>query len=150
MRPGGTCRGGRLPIIWGGRIERRKNKNRESDGASIFDGFQWMERCNNQPKSGPIVRIHLGETERRAMAIGEDAMKSFWPSDLGQKNKKSEIRRGFRRPPIDNFTQQPTKSTRDRWGKNRRGRATVGERRGGGILSLRGRSSWEISDNRIK
>ena len=33
MRQGGTCRGGRLPIIWGGRIERRKNKNRESDGA---------------------------------------------------------------------------------------------------------------------
>ena len=80
-----------MPIIWGGRIERRKNKNRESDGASIFDGFQWMERCNNQPKSGPIVRIHLGETERRAMEIGEDAMKSFWPSDLGQKNKKAKF-----------------------------------------------------------
>jgi hypothetical protein len=39
------------------------------------------------------------------MAIGEDAIKSFWPSDLGQ--KKSEICRGIRRPPIDNCTQQP-------------------------------------------
>ncbi len=28
-RLGGTCGGGRLPVIWGGRIERRKNKNRE-------------------------------------------------------------------------------------------------------------------------
>ncbi len=26
MQQGGTCRGGRLPIIWGGQIERRKNK----------------------------------------------------------------------------------------------------------------------------
>ena len=66
----------------------KKKKNREGNGASDFDGSCWMGEHNNQPKSGPIVRIYLGETARRAMAIGEDAMKSFWPSDLRQKNKK--------------------------------------------------------------
>ena len=105
---------------------------------------------NNQPKSGPIVRIYLGETARRAMAIGEDAMKSFWPSDLRQKNKKSEIRHGFRQPPIDNFTQQPTKSTRDRWEKNRRGRATIGERRGVVFYRSGGGRGWRGDKNKIK
>ena len=123
------------------------NTNREGDGASDFDGSCWMGGRNNQPKSGRIVRINLGETARRAMAIGEDAIKSFWPSDLGQ--KKSEICRGIRRPPIDNCTQQPTKFTRDRWGRDRRGRATVGERRGGGILSLWGRLRWEGGGNKM-
>jgi hypothetical protein len=52
---------------------------------------------NNQPKSGRIVRIYLGETARRAMAIGEDAIKSFWPSDLGQKkNAKFVVALGGR------------------------------------------------------
>ena len=40
----------------------KKNKNREGDGASDFDGFCWMGGRNNQPKSGRIVRILLGET----------------------------------------------------------------------------------------
>ena len=128
---------------------RAEKKNREGDGASDFDGSCWMGGRNNQPKSGRIVGIYLGETARRAMAIGEDAIKSFWPSDLGQRNKKSEIRRGFRRPPIDNCTQQPTKFTQDRWGRDRKGRAAVGERRGGGILSLRGRSMWEGGENKM-
>ena len=34
------------------RIEQRKIKNRESDGALIFDGFQWMGGHNNQPRVG--------------------------------------------------------------------------------------------------
>jgi hypothetical protein len=46
---------------------------------------------NIQPKSGPIVRIYLREMARGAMSIGEDAMKSFWPSDLGQKIKKAKF-----------------------------------------------------------
>ncbi len=51
----------------------------------------WDGRTQQPTESGPIVRIYLGETARRAMAIGEDAMKSFWPSDLGQKNKKAKF-----------------------------------------------------------
>jgi hypothetical protein len=37
----------------GKRIECRKKKNRESDGALDFDGFCWMRGRNNQPKVGP-------------------------------------------------------------------------------------------------
>ena len=85
IKTGGTRGGGRLLIALGGEWSDEKNKKREGDGASDFDGFFWMGGHNNQPKSGPIVRIYLGETARRAMAIGEDAMKSFWPSDLRQK-----------------------------------------------------------------
>jgi hypothetical protein len=44
--------GGRSPVVYGGRIERRKNKNRESDGVLSFDGFQWMGGHNNQPRFG--------------------------------------------------------------------------------------------------
>ena len=131
------CLGRRNGAHW--KIERRAEHR--SWMAPIWQGDVTTNR---------IVRIYLGETARRAMAIGEDAIKSFWPSDLGQRNKKSEIRRGFRRPPIDNCTQQPTKFTRDRWGRDRRGRATIGERRGGGILSLRGRSRWEGGGNKMK
>ncbi len=31
--------GGRSPVVYGGRIERRKNKNRESNGVLSFDGM---------------------------------------------------------------------------------------------------------------
>ncbi len=70
------------------------NTNREGDGASYFEGSCWLGGRNNQPKSGRIVRINLGETARRAMAIGEDAIKSFWPSDLGQKKAKFVVALG--------------------------------------------------------
>ncbi len=37
MRQGGTCRGGHLPIIWGGQIEQRK-KEREQQSLD----FRWL------------------------------------------------------------------------------------------------------------
>jgi len=43
----GTCGGGRSPVVYWGQIERRKNKNRESDGVLSFDGFQWMGGHDN-------------------------------------------------------------------------------------------------------
>jgi hypothetical protein len=64
---------------------------------------------NNQPKVSLIVGIYLEETARRTVAVGEDAVESFRPSDFGQKNEYTEIRHGFRRPPIVDCTQQPTK-----------------------------------------
>ena len=48
----GTCVGGRSPVVYGGRIERQKNKNRESNGVLSFDGFQWMGGHNNQTRFG--------------------------------------------------------------------------------------------------
>jgi hypothetical protein len=69
-------------------MECEKNKNREGNEASDFDGFCWMRGCNNQPKVGRIVGVYLGETvrRRRAMMIGEDAVASFRPSDFWEKN----------------------------------------------------------------
>ena len=84
-----------------GRIERRKIENRENDGALDFDGFCWMGGRNNQPKVGLNVRIWLGGRERREMTMGEDAVRSFRPSNEGAKNMSNKIRRGLRRPPID-------------------------------------------------
>ena len=48
----GTCGGGRSPVIYGGQIERWKNKNSESDVVLSVDGFQWMGGHNNQPRFG--------------------------------------------------------------------------------------------------
>ncbi len=76
-RPGGTCGGGRLPVVWGGQTERRKNKNSQSDGALIFDGFQWMGGHNNQLRVGLSDRLCLGERERRTLMMGVDAVASF-------------------------------------------------------------------------
>jgi len=45
-----TCGGGRSPVVYGGQIERQKNKNRESYGVLSFDGFQWMRGHDNQPR----------------------------------------------------------------------------------------------------
>ena len=105
---------------------------------------------NNQLKSSRNVGVNYGETACRAMTIGEDAIESFRPSEFGPKNKYNKIRRGFRQPPIDDCTQQPTKFTLDRWEDDRRGRVTVEERRGSGIRSFWGRSSWEGGEYKIK
>jgi hypothetical protein len=72
-------------------MERKKNKNRESDEASDFDGFCWMRGCNNQLKVGCIVGVYMGETVRRAMMIGEDAVASFRPSFLEKPINKTKI-----------------------------------------------------------
>jgi hypothetical protein len=63
-------------------------------------------------KVSRIVGIYLEEAEPRAKIIGEVAVASFPPSDFGQKKEYCEIRRVFRRPPIVDCTQQPTKLTR--------------------------------------
>ena len=63
-------------------MEQQKNKNREGDGASDFDGFCWMGGHNNQLKSSRHVGVNYGETACRAMTIWEDTIESFRP---GQK-----------------------------------------------------------------
>ena len=63
----------------------KKKENREGGGASDFDGFCLIVGHNNQPKSGRIVGICLGEVARRAITIGEDAVASIRPSDYEAK-----------------------------------------------------------------
>ena len=57
IKTGGTRGGGRLLIALGGEWSNEKNKNREGDGASDFDGFFWMGGHNNQHKSGLNVGL---------------------------------------------------------------------------------------------
>ena len=64
MRTGGTRGGGRLPIVSGGELRDEKNKNREGDGASNFDGSCCIGESNNQPKVGRIDGIFgLGDAQ---------------------------------------------------------------------------------------
>jgi hypothetical protein len=61
-RPGRNVWGGRLPVIWGGILIDKKN--REMGGPFALDGCHLMEGHNNQPKVG----INYGrgiEEERR-------------------------------------------------------------------------------------
>ena len=85
IRTGGARGGGRLPIGSGGELRDEKNKNREGDGASDFDGYVGMARRNNQPKVSRIVGVYLGEAARRAKTIWEDAVAPFRPWDYGAK-----------------------------------------------------------------
>ena len=57
IKMGGTRGGGRLLIALGGEWSDEKNKNREGDGASDFDGFFWMGGHNNQPKSSLNIGV---------------------------------------------------------------------------------------------
>ncbi len=49
-RLGGTCGGGRLPVIWGEQIEQRKNKNRERVMGPRFliASSGWVDTTVNQ------------------------------------------------------------------------------------------------------
>ena len=62
LRASGTHGGLHLLVGLGDKLSGGKNKNRERDQTSDFDGFCWMGGRNNQPKSGRIVRILLGKT----------------------------------------------------------------------------------------
>jgi hypothetical protein len=115
---GGTRGGRHLLVVLSDKMSDEKNENREGDEAMSFNGFSWMGGRNNQPKVGRNDGIHLEETASRAMTIGGDAVESFRPSDFGGKNKYNEIRRGFRRPPIDDCMQAMGggfERTHDRW-----------------------------------
>jgi len=61
LRASGTCGGLHLHVGLGDKLSGGKKKNRERDQTSDFDGFCWMGGRNNQPKSGRIIRILLGE-----------------------------------------------------------------------------------------
>jgi hypothetical protein len=54
---GGMRGGRRLLIALGGEWSDEKNKNREGNGVSDFDGFFWMGGHNNQPKSSLNIGV---------------------------------------------------------------------------------------------
>jgi hypothetical protein len=88
MRMGGTRWGGYVyPPFWAA-IRATNKKFREGKGALRFDGSCCIGGRNNQPKVSLIVGIYTWERRRAgAVAIGDDAVESFWPSDFGGKNE---------------------------------------------------------------
>ena len=84
IRTGRTRGGGRSPIVSVANGVTKK-KIREGGGAPDFDGFCLLVGHNNQPKSGHIVGMYLGEAGHRAITIGEDAVESIRPSDFEAK-----------------------------------------------------------------
>jgi hypothetical protein len=58
IRTGGTRGGGRLPIVSGGELRDEKNKNREGDGASDFDGYvEWRDATTNRKSAVSLEYI---------------------------------------------------------------------------------------------
>ncbi len=60
-RPGWNVWAGRLPVIWGGILIGKKN--REMGGPFTLDGCRLMEGHNNQPKVG--INDGMGIEEER-------------------------------------------------------------------------------------
>ncbi len=114
--------------VWGRTFPCRFRRRVEGQKIKIERA---MGPQNNQPKNGRIVGLYYREPACTAMTIGEDTAASFWPSDSRQRNKYNKICCCLRQSQINNRMQQPTKLTRKRWVRDGRGRATMGERRGG-------------------
>jgi hypothetical protein len=60
-RPGRNVWGGQLPVIWGGILIDKKN--REMGGPFVLDGRRLMEGHNNQPKV--VINYGRGTEEER-------------------------------------------------------------------------------------
>jgi hypothetical protein len=85
--PGGL----RLLVGLGDKLSGGKNKNRERDQALDFDGFFWMGGRNNQPKSGRIVRILLGEMGAQVDDDGGGRCRIVSVVKVREKNNKSKF-----------------------------------------------------------
>jgi hypothetical protein len=110
IRTGGTHGGGRLPIVLGGELRDEKRENtREGNGASDFDGcVEWQDTTTNRKSTASLEYIWARRRAGRRR-FGRTLSHLFGLWIKGQKKKKNEIRHGFRGPPIDNTTQQPTR-----------------------------------------
>jgi hypothetical protein len=104
-----------LLIVLGGELSVGKIGNRESNGALDFDVFCWMGGRNNQPKVGRNDGISFGEDNAQGDDDWGGHCRIVCAIRFRSKNKYNEIRRGYRRPPIDDCTQQPAKLTPAQW-----------------------------------
>ncbi len=130
------------PLFWvANGVMKKKKQIERAMGPWIAMGSCCMGWDNNQPKVGRIFGVYLGEAARSAETIGEDVVTPSWPSDYGAKNKWNEIRRGFRRLPVNDFTQQPTKLSRAQWWTNIGEDAWLSGNAGGGAFDRSG-AGW--------
>ncbi len=98
-RPGRNVWGGRLPIVWGGILIDKKN--REMGGPLALDGRRLMGGHNDQP----IVSIDGGrgiEEERRPVRnVWGGVVTSLGVANQQRKKTTTKIRRGLRPLPTN-------------------------------------------------
>ncbi len=94
-RPGRNVWGGRLPIVWGGILIDKKN--REMGGPFALDGRRLMGGHNNQPKVG--INDGRGiEEERRPGRNVWGVLSLCLERRIDKKKITTKIHRGLRRP----------------------------------------------------
>jgi hypothetical protein len=98
-RPGRNVWGGRLPIVWGGILMGKKN--REMGGPFALDVHHLMERHNNQPKVGIDGGRGIEEKRRPGQNVWGGVVSSLGAANRRRKKTTTKIRRGLRRPPTN-------------------------------------------------
>ncbi len=98
-RPGQNMWGGQLPIVWGGIFIDEKNS--EMGGPLALDGRHLMEGHNNQPKVGINGGRGIEEERRPGRNVWEGVVSSLGAANPRRKKSTTKIRRGLRRPPMN-------------------------------------------------
>ncbi len=95
-RLGRNVWGGRLPIVWGGILFDKKN--REMGGPFALDGRRLMGGHNNQPKVGINGGSSIEEERRPGRNMWGGVVSSLGAVNRQRKKMTTKIRPGLRRP----------------------------------------------------
>jgi hypothetical protein len=98
-RPGRNVWGGWLPVIWGGILIDKKN--REMGGPFALDGRCLMGGHNNQPKVGIECGRGIEEEMQPGQNVWGGVVSSLGAAIQQRKKTTAKIRRGLRRPPTN-------------------------------------------------
>ncbi len=98
-RPGRSVWGGRLPVIWGGILFYKKN--REMGGLFALDGRRLMEGHNNQRKVSIDDGRGIEEERRPGRNVWGGVVSLLGAANRQRKKTTTKIRRGLRRPPTN-------------------------------------------------
>ena len=89
-----------------------------------------MMQRNNQPRVGISDRLDAGEEACWSGSAGGDTIQSFGAANGATKNKKNNLHRGLRLPPINNNTHNNQPKTGGRNGGDNEGRCNKQDMRG--------------------
>ncbi len=98
-RPGQNLWGGRLPIVWGGILINKKN--REMGGPLALDGHCLMGGHNNQPKVGIDGGRGIEEERRPRQNVWGGVVSLLGAVNRQRKKTATKIRHGLRRMPTN-------------------------------------------------
>ncbi len=95
-RPGRNVWGGWLPVIWGGILIDKKN--REMGGPFALDGRRLMEGHNNQPKVGINYGSGIEEERQPGRNVWGGVVSLLGAANQQRKKMTTKIHHGLRRP----------------------------------------------------